>query len=59
MTTTILMSIHIQTCFDVDMTNANHPDEIVDIFDNNKHKDTLFYKSHSIICDELYNVMKK
>ena len=51
------MSIHIQTCFDVDMTNANHPDEIVDIFDNNKHKDTLSHESYSTICDELYNIM--
>ena len=51
------------------MINADHPDEIVDIIDNNKHndtiignnknKDTLSYKSYTTICDELYNIMRK
>ena len=56
-------------CFDLDMINTDHPDEIVDIIDNNKHndsiidnkkqKDTLSYKSYTTICDELYNIMRK
>ena len=56
-------------CFDSDMMNVNHPDEIIDIIDinkhnddiidNNKHKDTLSYQSYSTICDDLYNIMKK
>ena len=28
-------------CFDLDMINADHPDEILDIIDNNKHNDTI------------------
>ena len=51
------------------MINADHPDEIIDIIDNNKHndniidnnkhKDILSYQSYSTICDDLYNIMKK
>ena len=51
------------------MINIEHPDEIVDIIninkhndtiiDNNKDKDTLSYKSYTTICDELYNIMRK
>ena len=40
LTKIILMIIQIQYFFDVDMINANHPYEIVDIIDNNKHKET-------------------
>ena len=45
----------IEKCFDSDMRNVNLPNEIIDIidinknndniFDNNKHKDTLSYQS--------------
>ena len=55
--------------FDSDMINADHPDEIIDIIninkhhdtiiDNNKHIDILSYKSDRTICDDLYNIMKK
>ena len=58
-----------EDCFDVDMINADHPDEFVDnldnnkhndtIIENNKHKDNLSHKSYSKIWDELYNVMRK
>ena len=58
-----------ETIFDSDMINADHPDEIFDIIDinkhndivigNNKHKDTLSYKSYTTICEELYNIMRK
>ena len=58
-----------ENCFDLDMINADLPDEIVDIIynnkhnetiiDNNKHKDTLSYKSYTTICDELYNIIRK
>ena len=69
LTTTVLMIIQKQNCFDVDIINADHPNKIVDIIDNSKHKDTIIdnnkhkntlsHKSYSTICDELYNVMKK
>ena len=58
-----------ENCFDVDMINADHPDESVDIIDNNKHnntiidnnkhKETLSHKSYTTICNELYNIMRK
>ena len=58
-----------ENCFDLYMINADLPDEIVDIIDNNKHnetiidnnkhKDTLSYKSYTTICEELYNIMRK
>ena len=51
------------------MINSYLPDKIIDIIDsnkhndtivdNNKHKDTLSHKSYTIICDELYNIMRK
>ena len=41
LTTTLLMTIQKINCFDLDMINADHPDEIVDIIDNNKHNDTI------------------
>ena len=51
------------------MINTDHPDEIVDIIDNNKHKDTIIdnnkhkdtlsHESYLTICNELYNVMRK
>ena len=51
------------------MINVDHPDEIIDIIDinkhndniidNNKHKDTLSYQSYLTICDNLYNMMKE
>ena len=51
------------------MIKADHPDEIVDIIDNNKyndtfidnnkHKDNLLYKSYTTIYDKLYNIMRK
>ena len=59
----------IEKCYDSDMINFNHPDEIIDtidinkhndnIIDNNKHKNTLSYQSYSTICDDLYDIMKK
>ena len=58
-----------EKCFDLDMINADHPNEIVDIvdnnkhndtiIDNNKHKDTLSYKSYTTIYNELYNITRK
>ena len=59
----------IENCFDLDMINADNPNEIINIvdnnkykyfiIDNNKHKYTLSYKSYTTICDELYNIMRK
>ena len=57
--TTVLMITQNQIVFDVDMINTDHPDGIVDIFDNNKHKDILSHKQFSTMCDELYNDMRK
>ena len=69
LTTTLLMMIKKQNFFDVYMINAYLPDKIINIIDsnkhndtivdNNKHKDTLSHKSYTIICDELYNIMRK
>ena len=52
----------VELFFDSDMINVNHPDEIIDIIDinkhndniidNNKYKDTLSYQSYSTICDD-------
>ena len=47
-----------ENMFDEDMINTDNPGEIVDIIDNNKHKDTLSNKSFTTICNGLYNVMK-
>ena len=48
----------IEHIIDEDMINADNPDEIVDIFDNNKHKDTLSHKLFTTLCNRLYNVIR-
>ena len=42
--------------------NLGNIDKIVDngkLFDNNQSTETITFSSYSLICNDLYNVMKK